>query len=109
MPTQVICRRIRLKPDSLERVYEWARTLRERRNEALATLRDEEVTIESIFLDKAPDGDYLVYYMRGRDLDRSAGAAAISSHPIDAFHQAFKLETWDTRTTLELLVDLTVA
>jgi hypothetical protein len=64
------------------------------------------VTIESAFLDRAPDGDYLVSYMRGLDLDRSSGAAAASSHPIDAYHQAFKRDTWEESRTLEMLIDL---
>jgi hypothetical protein len=106
MATHVSCTRIRLKPGSVERVHEWARTLNERRAEAIATLRDEEVTIESVFLDRSPDGDYLVYYMRGKDLDRSTGMAATSPHPIDAYHQTFKRDTWDDRSELELLVDL---
>ena len=45
------CARIRLKPDSLERVRQWAKTLNEtRRDEAITTLRDETVIIESYFL-----------------------------------------------------------
>ena len=106
MSTQVICRRIRLKPGSLDRVYEWARTMVQRREEALATLRDEQVTIESAFLERAADGEYLVYYMRAHDLKRASGAAATSKHSIDEYHQSFKRETWDERVTLELLLDL---
>ena len=106
MPTQVICKRIRLKPGSLPRVYEWARTLTARRDEALATLENEGVTVESAFLERAADGDYLVYYMRAHDLQQASGAAAQSTHPIDQYHQSFKRETWEERTTLELLVDL---
>jgi hypothetical protein len=49
-----------------------------------------------------------VFYMRGHDLDSSAGSAATSTHAIDAYHQAFKRDTWEERTTLELLVDLTI-
>jgi hypothetical protein len=107
MVTQVICRRIRLKSGSLDRVREWARTIAERREEALATLRDEGVTLESAFLERAGDGDYLVYYMRAHDLQRASGAAGRSTHPIDMYHQAFKQDTWDDRgVTLEVLVDL---
>jgi hypothetical protein len=109
MPQQVICKRIRLKPGSLDRVYEWARTLNEtRRDEAIATLREESVTIESAFLERAADGDYLIYYMRANDVDAAAAIGARSSHVIDAYHKAFKRDTWDERVTLEPLVDLFV-
>jgi hypothetical protein len=47
------CVKIRLKPGSLDRVREWAKTLNEtRRDEALATLRDETVVLEAAFLDR---------------------------------------------------------
>ncbi len=72
MPTQVICKRIRLKPGSLPRVYEWAATLTQRRDEALATLKDQGVVVESAFLERAADGDFLVYYMRADDLELPA-------------------------------------
>jgi hypothetical protein len=103
---EVVCIRIRLKPESLAKVREWARVMSERREEALATLRDEGVLVESAFLDRASDGDYLVYYMRARSLAAAKAAVAVSTHDIDRYHQEFKRETWDVRTSLELLVDL---
>jgi hypothetical protein len=75
------------------------------RDEVLATLQDEGVTVESAFLERAADGDYLIYYMRAADRQRAAGAAALSAHPIDQYHQSFKREAWEGPTTLELLVD----
>jgi uncharacterized protein DUF6176 len=107
--TQVICKRIKLKPGSLALVREWAQTLNhDRRDEALATLRDEGVTVESAFLDHAEDGDYLVAYMRSPNLDQAVGAAATSRHSIDAYHQEFKKATWESRRVLETLVDLAI-
>lgn len=93
--------RVRLKPDSLPRVYEWARELTARRDEVLATLVDEGVRIESVFL----DGESLVYYMRAESIDRSREVYARSTHAIDAYHQRFKDETFDEQTSLQLLVD----
>ncbi|MFP8878992.1 MAG: DUF6176 family protein, partial [Myxococcota bacterium] len=66
MTTEVQCVRIRLKPGCRSRAHEWAATINRRRSEALVTLEDEGVEIESVFLDAAPDGDFLVYYMRAR-------------------------------------------
>ena len=48
MPYQSYCIKIKLKPGSMTRAREWAKTLNEtRRDEALATLRDETVFIET--------------------------------------------------------------
>ena len=99
---------IKLKPGSLDKVREWANTLSARRDEALATLIDEGVSIESWFLLSRDDGDYLVGYMRSDDFDEAAKAARNSRHAIDAYHQEFKRDTWDRDASveMELLIDL---
>lgn len=43
---------MRLKPDSLDHVRAWAAELNGRGDEVLATLRDEDVVVESVFLDQ---------------------------------------------------------
>lgn len=104
--TQVNCSRIRIKPGSLDAVREWARTIWARRTEAVATLVDERVQCESVFLEHASDGDFLVYYMRGENLGASHDVAKSSRHAIDEYHQQFMREHTEHRTQLELLVDL---
>ena len=47
---------MKLKPDSLNRVRVWAAELNRRKDEVLATLRDEQVVVESVFLDRTSDG-----------------------------------------------------
>jgi hypothetical protein len=107
MPYQSRCVKIRLKPDSLERVREWARTINEsRRSEALATLRDESVVVEAAFLDQTTDGDFLVYFMKAESFETARRSVASSNHDIDLYHQRFKQDTWASREGLELLVDL---
>lgn len=98
--------RIRLKPDSLPRVREWAAEIARRRGEALATLRGETVLLECFFLEQTPEGDFLIGVMTAESFERSAAAAATSVHDIDAYHQTFKRDTWDSGQRLELLVDL---
>jgi len=108
MTTQVQCVRIRLNPGMIDRAREWAAVINSRRDEALATLHDEGVTIESVFLERAQDGDYLIYYMRARSFEEAARAVSESQHEIDAYHQRFKREAWASQTELEALVDLDV-
>lgn len=103
---ETVCRRIKLKPNSTDRVYEWARELNSRKAEALATLKDESVYIESAFLEKAQDGDYLIVYMKVANMEKAGAIAAKSKHDIDKYHQQFKKDTWEKGETLELLVDL---
>lgn len=100
------CRSIRLKAGSIERVREWALTLNQRKDEALETLRNEGVAIESVFLDRRPDGDYLIYYMKADDFKKVKEVHANSKLPIDVYHKQFKQETIEEQKVLELLVDL---
>jgi hypothetical protein len=100
------CSRIKLKPNSLDKVHEWAAELNQRKDEALATLRDESIFIESFFLEKASDGDYLIAYIRAESLEQSQEAVKKSTHAIDAYHQAFKKACWESGERLETLVDL---
>ncbi len=102
---ETVCAKVRLKPGSLDRVREWATELRTRSDEVLATLRDEGVVIESVFLDSDEQGDFLVYYMKARSLEGAHAVVQSSSHAIDSYHQQFKVDTWQSQTPLELLVD----
>jgi hypothetical protein len=96
-----VCVRVRLEPGSLPRVREWAAELASRRDEVLATLRDEGVRIESVFL----DGETLLYFLKADSIERAHEVYSRSSHAIDAYHRQFKDETFAEQTTLELLVD----
>jgi hypothetical protein len=100
-----VCLKVRLKPGSLDRVREWATELRARPEEVLATLRDEGVLVESVFLDSTDEGDFLIYYMKARSMEAAREAVQRSVHPIDAYHQQFKTDLWEARTPLEVLID----
>ncbi len=100
------CVLIKLKPNSIDRVREWANTLNARKDEALATLRDEEVMIESAFLYRSEDGDFLVYYMKAENFQKAQKVAKESRHAIDDYHRQFKRDTWDSVEELELLLNL---
>ena len=103
MDTQ--CVKIRLKPNSIERVREWASELRARPDEVMATLRDEGIVVESAFLDSTADGEFLIYYVKAKSMEAAQEAVQRSTHPIDTYHQQFKTDTWEARTLLEPLID----
>ena len=106
MNYETVCIKIKLKPDSLEKVREWAKTIKDRKPEALAPLRDKTVIVEAAFLDQTAEGDFLITFMKAESLEKAREAVRRSVHDIDKFHQKFKQETWGERKSLELLVDL---
>ena len=89
MAYQTRCNRIRLRPESLDRVREWAAELNRRTDEALATLRDENVVVESVFLERTPEGDFLIYYGKAESFANARDAVQRSQHSIDAYHRKF--------------------
>ena len=97
---------IQLKPGSLPRVREWADTIERRKEEALATLRDEGVQLESWFLFSRNGEDFLIAFMRTESMEKAKRAVAKSPHEIDAYHQKFKADTFAGGQAAELLVDL---
>ena len=88
----------------------WASTINGRKDEALATLRDEGMKVESWFLLTLNDEVYLLSYMRSEDIERAHEVVKQSKHEIDTIHQQFKKDNWvrGSTTELELLVDLAV-
>ena len=100
------CIKIKLKPNSLEKSREWAKTIYERKDEALATLRDENVILETVFLDQTSEGDFLIYVMKAASFDKAKAVFEKSVHAIDEYHQNFKRECWEDGKKLEMLIDL---
>jgi hypothetical protein len=92
---------VQLVPGSLPRVREWAAELNARRDEVMATLRDEGVRIESVFL----EGETLVYFLKADSVDHAREVYTRSRHAIDAYHQRFKDEAFAGEAQLELLID----
>ncbi len=99
---------IKLKEDSGDQVFMWASEINRRKEEALATLRVEGVKIESWFLLKPNGEDYLICYIRSKDMELVQQVAKESIHEIDKYHKKLKRDTWvrGPVTELELLVDL---
>lgn len=106
MSYETRCFKIKLKPNSLEKVREWAKTINERKAEALATLRVESVVLETVFLDQTNEGDFLFYLIKVENFEKAKKAVQKSIHKIDEYHQNFKRETWEDGKKLEMLIDL---
>lgn len=98
---ETVCVKVRLKPGSLPRVQAWAAELNARRDEVLATLKDEGVVVESVFL----DGEELVYYLKAKEVAHAQAVYARSQRAIDGYHREFKDDTFAEQRTLELLID----
>lgn len=100
---EILCSRIQLKPDSVDRVREWAATLNNRQAEVLETLRNEGIYLECAFLDHREDGDWLVYIIKAEDMAKGWEIFQNSTLPIDEYHKKFMAEVALKRENLETL------
>ncbi|MGB0885729.1 MAG: DUF6176 family protein [Chitinophagales bacterium] len=98
------CVKIKLKPNSLDKVEEWSKTLNERREEVIETLVNETVLFESSFLDViSEDEAYLIGVMVIDDIEKCKNVVKHSTKSIDKYHKNFKKETWGEMKTLKTL------
>ena len=83
---------IKLKPGTEDKVEEWRSTIASRLNEAAATLRDEEVQIESWFKIELNGEKFLLWYLRAKSIKRVFEVSMQLKHPIDKFHYQLMAE-----------------
>jgi hypothetical protein len=83
---------VKLNPGSEGRVEEWRRTMASRLDEAAATLKDEDVQVESWFTVEIGGEKYLLWYLRARSVHRVFEVLKELKHPIDRFHNDLMAE-----------------
>jgi hypothetical protein len=98
--------KIKIRPGKTNAVIAFIKSLRDRKDQTLEAMRREGLAIESMFLERRDDGDYLYYYVKGRDLIQSN---QVNMEATDAFSmeiRRFVSETWGHIVSPEPLLDL---
>lgn len=106
---EVILTKQKIEEGKTERLKEWIAEIRDRKEEAIQTLKNEGMHSETAFIEHTDDGDYLVYYMRADDIDEVFEAFRASSHEIDIEHKEVMrdvLESAENEGDYELLYHL---
>lgn len=102
---EVECFKIRLKPDSLPTVREWAARMNSEMPEVRKLLASEGIVLESVFLEDGPEGASLIYYLRAPDLKKAREVSRASQHPLDLYHQKIMKAVAAGGAQLECLFD----
>ena len=97
---------IRLKPGSERKVEEWRSTIASRLEEAAATLKDEDVQVESWFTIEIKGETYLLWYLRAKSIKRVFEVSQQRKHPIDKFHYDLMAEITDANIVAVPLIDM---
>lgn len=103
---EVQCIKVRIQPGQTEHLVKFLRSLVERGPEVQEALNAEGIVLESLFLERGDQSDYLVFYTRADDLANAGAAFAASALPLDLETKAMIAKTWADATALELVVDL---
>lgn len=103
---RTICIKTKIKPEFLDDVHIWFKTLIERLDETMDTLKNEDVLIESAFLDQQGDDFYLIYYLKAVDINKVYEIFDKSTSPIDLYFKDCWKKYCVGRTVLKELIDL---
>ena len=98
--------KIRIRPGKTEQVVEFLRGLNEKKDDSLEALRREGMMVESLFLERRDEADYLYYYVKARDLAHANEINQQSSDPLTLAVRRFVSETWGDVASPEPLLDL---
>ncbi len=99
---RVNCRRLKIKEGALDKVYAWFQALIERKDELYRAFEHEGIYLESVFLERGEDGDYLIYYSRHDHLDRAHTMVCL---PIRLFHFECQQKCTERGKELKILFD----
>lgn len=102
---QVQCLRVKLKKGMTEYFSSWAKDLYNRMDNVYEALENETMVVESVFLDRCEDGDYLIFYTRAKDLIKANEAMQRSENPVDKEALEIIQKTWESAKPLEILFD----
>lgn len=97
---------VKLKPDSEGKLEEWRSTITSRLDEAAATLKDEDVKIESYFTIELGGEKYLLWYLRAKSIKRVFEISQQFKHPIDKFHYEMMEAITASVTMAKPLIDI---
>jgi hypothetical protein len=98
--------KIRIRPGKTGAVIQFLRSLKERQDLSLEALRREGMVVESMFLERRDEADYLYYYAKARDLAQASQVNMQANDPLAQEIRAFISDTWDHIVSPEPLLDL---
>lgn len=98
--------KIRIRPGKTSQVISFLRSLKDRKDLSLEALRREGMVVETMFLERRDDADYLYYYAKARDLAQASQVNMQATDPLAMEIRNFISETWDHIVSPEPLLDL---
>lgn len=98
--------KVRIRPGKTERVVEFLSGLMDRREESMDGLRREGMVVESMFLERRDEADYLYYYVKAKNLAEASQVNMQATDELTLEIRRFVSETWGDVSSPEPLLDL---
>ena len=98
--------KIRIRPGKTEQVVDFLRTLMDRKDESIEALRREGMMVESFFLERRDEADFLYYYVKAKDLMEATQVNLRATDPLTLEIRKFVSETWGDVSSPEPLLDI---
>lgn len=102
------CIRIRLKPGMTDRFLEWAKQIPGRIDEVKISMKEQGILEEHIFLERAQDEDFIIFYCKSTDMAKTKAVFQKSDRKIDLEMVEMIDLTWDRShvSRLEAVLEL---
>ncbi len=98
--------KVKIRAGKTDQVVEFLRTLQERGNQSLEAMRREGMMVESMFLERQNDADYLYYFVKAKSLLHANEINLQSTDALTLEIRKFISETWGHIVSPEPLLDL---
>lgn len=93
--------KLKFKPGAKQIWLDWSEELKRRKDEVIATLKNEGVVSESCFISE--DGESVYYFMEAEDFEKVKQAVTENPHPIDSDHKKARESSLELSARLECL------
>jgi hypothetical protein len=88
--------RIRLKAGMTDKLVAWVSQVPGRMDEVEVSMREQGIIAEHIYLERSPDGDSIIFYVKAEDLAKTRDVFQNSTRSIDQEMIEICNATWDT-------------
>ena len=96
------CIRVHLKPGMTDTFTQWAKQVANRLDEARASMTEQGVIEQNIFLERGAGGDFIVLYCKVEDLGKARAVFQRSTRKIDLEMTEMVEATWDKSQVVRL-------
>jgi hypothetical protein len=97
------CLKVKLRKGTTDMVVHWMNEWNRHEDWIRQRMTQKSTMIESVYIDRTEEGDYLIVQMRGAGLEAMIDELSASSDPFDQTKLAFIRQTWETVQLLEPL------